>query len=66
MFSKQERSYMLKLGINANFQNPTQDELYMIEEAIGDRLATHGFDGNYKPTFDGVICEKILDKLIRF
>ncbi|MEG0919420.1 MAG: hypothetical protein RSE61_05750 [Anaerovoracaceae bacterium] len=63
MFSEKQIKYMKNNGIVVEFINPSDDELFKIEEVISTRLQIYGFDKNYEITEDGLICEEILDLL---
>lgn len=65
MFSSYEKNYMRSIGLDIDFNHITIDDLANIEDVIGERLETHGFDKDYKPTYDGIICEKIIDRLLK-
>lgn len=65
MFTDKEISYMKhELGLDLDFSNLSDDDWLLIEETVADRLGTHGFDENYEPTPDGIICETIIDKYL--
>lgn len=63
MFNKTEIEFMESLGIEADFENLSDDMLVKIEDIVSEKLQKSGFDENYKITEDGKICEEILDKL---
>lgn len=53
--NEKQKQLLYRLGLNEN------SKLDVIEDKVGDYLALNGFDENYKPTEDGLICESILD-----
>lgn len=61
VFSEDEISLLLKLGINRLKDN--DDDFINIEEKVADHLVLKCFDENYEPNQEGLICESILDKL---
>ncbi len=63
MFDKAEIDFMESLGVNADFENLTDDMLVEIEDIVSEKLQKSGFDESYKATDIGKICESILDKL---
>lgn len=63
MFTKEQIDYMHSLGFNVDFDHATDDELIEIEEVVTDRLTYAGFDEDYQPTSEGLMCESILDAL---
>jgi len=63
MFSKAEKLFLKNIGIHADFDNISDDELVKIEEKVSLYLQKRGFDEEYKPTEEGLMCESILDKL---
>ena len=54
---------MKTLGVNANFDNPSDDDLVEIEDKVSEKLIKSGFDKKYVITRIGKKCESILDKL---
>lgn len=67
MFTKKQIKYIQEtfhLNIT-DFSHLTDDEWIALEDAVGDRLRTHGFDSQYRPTVDGEMCESILDVIIK-
>lgn len=62
-FNDKQKNFMKDIGIKANFDNPSDDDLVLIEEKVADELETKGFDPDYKITDVGRMCESILDKL---
>lgn len=63
MFDEKQIDFMRKTGISIDFDNPSEDELLMVEDVISERLQIDGFDENYVPTEIGKMCESILDIL---
>lgn len=63
MFSEAEKVFLKSIGINANFNKISDDEFATIEEKVSIHLQKKGFDEDYKPTKEGLMCESILDKL---
>jgi len=63
MFNKTEIEFMESLGIEADFENLSDDMLVKIEDIVSEKLQKSGFDKDYKITEDGKIYEAILDKL---
>lgn len=61
MFDQEQIKYMIKIGLNFDFTNLSDDNIIEIEEKIGDRLMMVGFDKDYEPNWDGRMCESILD-----
>lgn len=63
MFTDSDIIFMKALGINANFDNPSDDDLVEIEDKVSEKLMKFGFDKDYDITRIGKKCEGILDKL---
>ena len=63
MFNKTEIEFMESLGVEADFENLSDDMLVKIEDIVSEKLQKSGFDGDYKVTDIGKICESILGKL---
>lgn len=64
MFNEKEIEYMLSLGIEIDYiNNITEEHLDKIEDVVSLDLQKHGFNENYEPTYNGLICESILDKI---
>lgn len=63
MFSKAEKEFLKSIGINTNFDKISDEEFVTIEEKVSDHLQKKGFDEEYRPTKEGLMCESILDKL---
>lgn len=63
-FSKEQIKFMHGIGISIDFTKPLQESAYeAIEEKVALHLQKAGFDQDYKPTKDGIMCESILDML---
>lgn len=52
---------MIKIGLNLDFDNLSDDDVVKIDDVVGDRLMMVGFDENYEPNWEGRMCESILD-----
>lgn len=63
MFTNAEIVFMKLLGLDADFRNPSDDDLVRIENEVSKKLETSGFDADYNITIIGKTCERILDKL---
>lgn len=63
LFEPEQIEYMRSLGLDLDFDNPTDDDIIRIEEIVADRLMTCGFDLEYEPTEEGKMCESILDRI---
>lgn len=61
--TNKEIEFLMSLGLNLNFEKLSDEDFVDIEELVGEKLQTSGFDKDYKPTPIGMICESILDKL---
>lgn len=61
MFDQEQRKYMIKIGLNLDFDDLSDDDIVKIDDVVGDRLMMVGFDENYEPNWDGRMCESILD-----
>lgn len=65
MFTDKDIQYMRNvLGLDLDFNNLSDDDLLLIEDTVADKLGVSGFDDNNEPTYDGVICEGLIDKII--
>ena len=63
-FSENQIEFMKKIGISINsFDNPSDEDVDVIEEKVSEHLQLKGFDKNYSATADGEMCESILDML---
>jgi len=49
-----------KLAAGAELRPDESDDL---RDLVGDRLLTHGFDGDYNPTDEGRRLERLIDVL---
>lgn len=69
MFTKEQVQYLrdvLKLQYDFSDQDAlTVDEWMDIEDTVANHLQYCGFDENYKPTSDGVMCESLIDEICR-
>lgn len=63
MFSEAEKVFLKSIGISANLDTISDDEFATIEEKVSEHLQKRGFDEEYEPTKEGLMCESILDKL---
>jgi hypothetical protein len=54
---------MKRIGIDIDFDNMTEDDFVEVEEKVSFFLQMNGFDADYNPSAEGVMCEGILDKL---
>ena len=63
MFSEAEREFLRHISIDINFDKISDDEFVMIEDKVSAYLQKNGFDEEYKPTKEGLMCEAILDHL---
>ncbi len=63
MFTENQIKFMQLLGIEADFDNLSDDELVQIEERVGNELQRAGFGIDNAITDTGKLCESILDKL---
>ena len=63
LFTNEQMAYIRHLGFNKNIDELTDDDWCDLEDLVADRLAYVGFDANYNPTTEGLMCESILDKL---
>ena len=63
-FSENQIEFMKKIGISINsFDNPSDEDIDVIEEKVSEYLQKKGFNKDYSTTTDGEMCESILDKL---
>lgn len=61
IFNEEQKCLLEKIGIKLYIdKEPDEAE---IEEKVGDYLIHAGFDENYEPTAEGLLCESILDML---
>lgn len=61
--TNKEIEFLISLGLNLDFEKLLDEDFVTIEEIVGEKLQTSGFDKNYKLTPIGIMCESILDKL---
>jgi len=61
MFTEKQIQLMKRIGISADFNNPTDKEWIEIENKVGDWLTLQCLDENYYPNEEGIMCENILD-----
>ena len=54
---------LVGLDINPN-KALTDNEKIVIEDKVSNYLQINGFDEEYKPTREGLMCESILDLLV--
>jgi hypothetical protein len=63
-FSENQIEFMKKIGISIiSFENPSDEDIDVIEEKVSEHLQKKGFDKDYSATTDGEMCESILDML---
>lgn len=62
-FTEKQIEFMYSLGLRMDFNNLSDDDWVKIEDTVADYLETKGFDKNYKPTKNGLMCESILNNL---
>lgn len=63
-FSENQIEFMKKIGISINsFNNPSDEDVDVIEEKVSEHLQKNGFNKDYSTTTDGEMCESILDML---
>lgn len=64
MFSDEEKKYLNdNLGLNLDFNNMSSEDWVKLEDTVGDRLTLHCLDKDYNPNEEGLMCERILNKL---
>ncbi|MGN1399063.1 MAG: hypothetical protein ACI4WG_03585 [Erysipelotrichaceae bacterium] len=61
MFTEKQMEMLKKLKIQINPYNPTDEEIFQMEEKLSDYIQRKGFDKDYNPTEECLICESILD-----
>lgn len=61
--SQEQMDFISSRNISFNNENPTGDEIDMLEDEISTILIKEGFDSNYDPLPVGKICESIIDSL---
>ena len=63
-FNENQIEFMKKIGVSVDFSKELTDSDYeTIEEEVSEYLQAYGFDGDYEPTEEGIMCESILDVL---
>ena len=62
--NREQIDLLQRLGI-AYEENLSEDKLAEIEEKVGDHLALHCLDVEYRPNEEGKLCESILDAIDR-
>lgn len=64
VFSKEEQEYIVKaLKLDFDFSDLSSEEWIQLEDTAGDRLTLHCLDKDHNPNEEGLMCERILDKL---
>lgn len=64
VFSKEEQEYMIHvLKLDFDFSDLSSEEWIQLEDTAGDRLTLHCLDKDHTPSEEGLMCERILDKL---
>lgn len=63
MFTYEQKKFMENIGITVNFDRMADTDYIEIEDKVSTYLQRKGFDADYKPTKDGLMCESILDNL---
>lgn len=63
MFTPNEINLLRDIGLEYNFEKMSDDEWCIVQEVVGDYLTMHGFTQSGKPNNEGILCERILDKL---
>jgi len=62
--NKQQIAFLKKIGVTLDFSNKlSDDEIADLEDRVAEYLELHGFDEEYNPTEEGLICESILDTI---
>lgn len=63
-FKNKHIEFMKKIGIRVrSYSNPSASDIALIESKVSEHLQKKGFDADYAPTEDGLLCEEILDIL---
>ena len=60
---RKRKKYIENSGLKLDFNHLSDNDYFLIEEVLSDKLEIFGFDRNYEPTDNGIICLTILDKL---
>lgn len=63
LFTSEQIAYIRSLGFTKKLDEMTDNDWCDLEDLVADRLAYTGFDADYAPTKEGLMCESILDKL---
>lgn len=63
-FNKKQIEFMNKIGISVETDKITDSKYIEIEDKVSVYLQERGFDKNYNPTSEGIMCESILDSLV--
>lgn len=63
MFSAKEIELMRSLELEIDYESPSDEDIVVISEKVSGALERYGFDGHYRVTECGKICESILDKI---
>lgn len=61
MFTEKQIAYMRSIGLNIDFEHISGEDWVKIEDMVGNRLMDCGFDDDYEPNQDGLMCESIID-----
>lgn len=61
LFNKKQLKLFKELGKPIEDREYSSDEILELDRLIADRLMYSGFDKDYNPTKEGLICESILD-----
>ena len=60
-FSEEQKSFMKKIGLDINFDNPTIEEFDELSIVVDDYRMGYGCGEDYLPNKEGLICDSILD-----
>lgn len=63
MFNDKQMEFLKSIGIDIDFEHPSDDDLVMVEDTVAEKLQVSGFDDDYEITEIGKMCESILDLL---
>ena len=61
LFNKEQLNMFKELGRPIEDREYSDDEIIELDELISSRLMYSGFDEDYNPTKEGLICESIID-----
>ena len=61
LFNDEQLNMFKEIGRPIEDRSYSDDEIIELDELIADRLMYSGFDEDYNPTKEGIICESILD-----